>query len=71
MGFNKRFITKDSLISVYEEYGYDGLVNYIKKPDAIIIRDEFSSKIVELIKEKDSQERVKIIMYGSIYGKNK
>jgi hypothetical protein len=62
MGFNKRFITEDSLKHVYKEQGYEGLVDYITKPDAILVRDEFSNKVVELIKEKDSEGRLKILM---------
>jgi hypothetical protein len=62
MGFNKRFITEDAIKKVYKEQGYEGLVNYITKPDALLIRDEFSDKIVTLINEKNSKKRVEILM---------
>jgi len=62
MGFNKRFVTEDNLRNVYKELGYDGLVEYITKPDALLIRDEFSDKIVTLINEKNSKKRVEILM---------
>ena len=62
MGFNKRYVTEDSLRYIYKERGYEGLVDYITKPDAILIKDEFSNKVVTLISEKDSKKRIQILM---------
>lgn len=40
MGFNKRYISKESLKVVYTEKGQEGLENYLYKPDALIIDRE-------------------------------
>lgn len=40
MGFNKRYISKESLKIVYTEKGREGLENYLFKPDALIIDRE-------------------------------
>lgn len=40
MGFNKRYISKESLKVVYKEKGQEGLENYLYKPDALIIDRE-------------------------------
>lgn len=40
MGFNKRYISKESLKIVYTEKGQKGLENYLFKPDALIIDRE-------------------------------
>ena len=40
MGFNKRYISKESLKIVYTEKGQKGLENYLFKPDALIIDKE-------------------------------
>ena len=62
MGFNKRFISEEIIISVYEHGGYKRLVEYITKPDTLLISDKFSNKIIKLIQENNSEQRVKILM---------
>ncbi len=59
MGFNKRFITEDLLRQVYNESGYQLMVDNITKPDALYIGDEFSEKIVDLISNGESEEKIK------------
>ena len=59
MGFNKRFITEDLLRQVYNKSGYQLMVDNIKKPDALFIGDEFSEKIVDLISNGESEEKIK------------
>jgi hypothetical protein len=59
MGFNKRFITEDLLRQVYNKSGYQLMVDNITKPDSIYIGDEFSEKIVDLISNGESEEKIK------------
>ncbi len=59
MGFNKRFITEDLLRQVYNKSGYQLMVDNITKPDALYIGDEFSEKIVDLISNGESEEKIK------------
>ena len=62
MGFNKRYLKEENIRNVYNDGGYDRLVDYIRKPDALIISDEFTQKIVNLIIEGDSELRIKTLM---------
>lgn len=57
MSFNKRYISKDSLISAASN-GLDYLINYITKPDALIIEsDGISSQVCDIVSlTKDKQE---------------
>jgi hypothetical protein len=48
MGFNKRYINKESLISARNK-GLDSLINLVKKPDCLIIDDEFSDRVCQII----------------------
>ena len=59
MGFNKRFITEDLLRQIYENDGYLLLIDNITKPEALYIGDEFSEKIVDLISNGESEEKIK------------
>ena len=52
MGFNKRFINKESL-TLAKSQGTDYLINYVMKPDSLIIQDEFSEKICHIILNSD------------------
>jgi hypothetical protein len=57
MGFNKRFISKSSLLSAASN-GLDYLIGYVTKPDALIIEsDDISNKVCDIIVlTKDKQE---------------
>jgi hypothetical protein len=61
-GFNKRYLNEKSIRTVYGDSGYGRLASYIRSPDALIIEDEFSQKIVDLIIEGDSELRIKTLM---------
>lgn len=53
-------------MTVYKQGGYQSLVDYIMNPDALLVRDEFSNKIIELIREGNSEQRIKVLMrYGN------
>jgi hypothetical protein len=62
MGFNKRYVDEESLRKVYKEGGYQELEKYLRKPDAVLMRDKFSQMIFDLIIEGDSEMRIKTIM---------
>ena len=57
MGFNKRFISKDSLKCAADN-GLDYLINYVVKPDALIIEcDGISSQVCDIVGlTKDKKE---------------
>jgi hypothetical protein len=57
MSFNKRYITKVGLL-IASEGGLENLINYVRKPDALIIEsDGISQKVCDLItKISDSAE---------------
>ncbi len=61
MGFNKRYLSEKTIRQAYEG-GHEKLVEFIRKPDALIMMDEFSQKIVDLILEGDSELRIKTLM---------
>ena len=49
MGFHKRWINEEQLISCYRNTGIQGLEDYIGKADAYISEDELSEKVIELL----------------------
>lgn len=53
MGFNKRYINKEQIIMNYK-MGLERLIDFIQKPDCIIIEDDFSEKIVDIILNDDT-----------------
>jgi hypothetical protein len=57
MSFNKRYIRKENLEMAAKE-GLDYLINYITKPDALIIEsDGISKQVCDIVGEtKDKQE---------------
>lgn len=55
MGFNKRFVNEEIIRTVLREDGFQSLIDFIKKPDALIIEDDFSSKVCEIIKENEEK----------------
>lgn len=57
MSFNKRFISKNSLLSAASN-GLEYLINYITKPDALIIEcDGISKQVCDIVGlTKDKQE---------------
>ena len=52
MGFNKRYINKEGIILKYKE-GLESLVRYISMSDCLIIEDEFSEQVVDIIMNDD------------------
>lgn len=54
MGFNKRYINREGIIIKYKE-GLESLVRYISMPDCLVIEDEFSEKVVDIVLNDDGQ----------------
>ncbi len=48
MGFNKRFINKEVLIERFKLEGYQGVINYIGKAEALIGVDDDVQKILDI-----------------------
>jgi hypothetical protein len=59
MSFNKRYIKRENL-EIAAKQGLDYLINYVTKPDALIIESDGISKqvcdIVGLTKDKDKMK---------------
>ena len=54
MGFNKRYINKEGIIIKYKE-GLESLVRYISMPDCLVIEDDFSEQVVDIVLNDDGQ----------------
>jgi hypothetical protein len=50
-GFDKRYVNEEIIRTILREDGLESLIDFIKKPDALIIEDEFSTKVCEIIRE--------------------
>jgi|688.fasta_scaffold14726_13 hypothetical protein len=63
MGFNKRYISRESLKIVYKEKGAEGIECYLTKPDALIIDSDCKinlcsiAETIESIKDWISEEQ--------------
>lgn len=66
MGFNKRYIDKESIILARNQ-GLEYLINYIKKPDSLIIQDNFSQKICDIILNEDEKTLTSKLMSAGLY----
>ena len=54
MEFNKRYINKEDIIMKYKE-GLESLVRYISMSDCLVIEDEFSEQVVDIVMNDDGQ----------------
>ena len=57
MGFNKRYVSREALVSVYSRSGISGVKEYLTKPDALIFRED----CIELTEIEDFCEIESII----------
>ena len=70
MGFTKRHINKDKIMTILKESGLQTLITVVRKPDALYVEDEFSEKVCDIIKNtEDSLISVKLIEIGVYDGK--
>ena len=58
MSFNKRYLDEEGIRVNYKE-GLQNLYNYIIKPDALIITDEFSEKVVKIMMGDNPEKEIK------------
>ena len=58
MGFNKRYVNSEIIRRVLREDGIESLITFIKKPDALIIEDEYSEKVCDIILNSNSEDDV-------------
>lgn len=65
MGFNKRYINKEVLIERFRLEGYQGIIDYIGKADALIGVDEQIQKILDISYRDDCMTK-KNIQIGKI-----
>lgn len=54
-GFDKRYVNEEIIRTVLREDGLESLIDFIKKPDALIIEDDFSTKVCEIIRENEKK----------------
>lgn len=70
MGFTKRHINKDKIMTILKESGLQTLITVVRKPDALYVEDEFSEKVCDIIKNtEDSLISVKLVEIGVYDGK--
>lgn len=55
MGFNKRIVDKDTL-QHFKSQSLQKLIDYLTKPDCIILQDNFSEKVITLVRQYKSDE---------------
>jgi hypothetical protein len=71
MGFTKRIINKDKIMTILNESGLQTLISVVRKPDALFIEDEFSEKVCDIIKNtEDNLILVKLLEKTDLYGTN-
>lgn len=59
MSFNKRFISRKNL-EIMAGQGLDSLINYIVKPDALIIEsDGMSEKVCDIVGKSNNKQEIK------------
>lgn len=69
MGFNSRYIDEKMIRSLLKEEGLEYLIQYVKKPDTLIIEDEFSEKICDIIRDNDEKHILVEFLKTDLYGK--
>lgn len=53
MGFNKRYVNEEIIRTVLRDDGLESLIQFIGTPDVLIIEDEFSNKVCQIITETE------------------
>ena len=61
MGFNKRFISIETIKLIAASDDFEKFYNYFKSPDALILNDRLSSKISKQIDKLTISDKDKII----------
>jgi hypothetical protein len=53
MGFNKRYLSKEKILSVYQTQGLPKLILFIENTDCLIFEDDFSEEISDIVLNYD------------------
>jgi hypothetical protein len=53
MGFNKRYLSKEKILTVYQDQGLKKLISFIENTDCLIIEDEFSEDVSDIVLNYD------------------
>ena len=61
MGFHKRWINIESIMSIYKREGIEGVKSYLHTPDAYIITDDSSERILDIYQKEDDKKLIKEI----------
>jgi hypothetical protein len=56
MSFNKRYIDEEVIRTILREDGFKTLIDFVRSPDALIINDNFSQKVCDIIKENNDDD---------------
>jgi len=59
MGFHKRWVSEDSLLSIYSRDGIAGIQSYLAKADAFVTSDDLSDETIDIYNSYylDKQEK--------------
>ena len=49
MGFNKHYLSKEKILTVYQSQGLKKLISFIENTDCLIIEDEFSEDVSDIV----------------------
>lgn len=49
MGFNKRYLSKEKILTVYQNQGLKTLISFIENTDCLIIEDDFSEDVSDIV----------------------
>lgn len=69
MSFNKRRVNEEKIMEILNLEGVDYLIDFIKKPDVLIIEDEFSENICDIIRDNDEKHILVELLNTDLYGK--
>ena len=53
MGFNKRYLSKEKILTVYQNQGLKKLISFIENTDCLILEDEFSEDVSDIVLNYD------------------
>lgn len=53
MGFNKRYLSKEKILTVYQSQGLKKLISFIENTDCLIIEDDFSEDVSNIVLNYD------------------
>lgn len=67
MGFNKRFVNKDTIRGIYENSGISGLCEHISKPDVLMVGDDMDD-VFEILSQCSCETVKKLKLEGMLYG---